>query len=424
MRLVLAPWEWFTEPSGGSYWRKPGGDYSGGCLDLRSSADAGTAGPTPAGLGLFAYDTLPVGIQVAADLGDDPLRAMRPAERNALADALGLARAAMPGGPLAAVLAEHVLGAVSDPTGQARVKPLRMNRLGAEFHLGGFGRVWTAGLDQAHPNFTRTLQVRRADYARERASIADLRAAAIALGLDPDAAETRKLRALRKWTGWDMLALYGRMDATLLADLVPLAHLADGYEQPATTLTESWPTDSTTISTGQDQPWNEDSGDAQVTGGALAPVNASHGRCTANLSSDNHQHDATGTSGADFSSAGINARKIDSTVQTSYQAHARRQTGTKRFLTKVVAGTFTNLATNGTDPGASYALQVKADGSSISGLVGAVALGPITDTDITGNLQCGYTFLTGAGVPTLDAHTMQDIAAATTFPGWIGAGWW
>jgi hypothetical protein len=158
VRLVLAPWEWTADG-----WQKPGGDYTGGCIDLRTLAQAGAPGPSASGLGLFAYEVLPAGIVVAADLGDDPLARMTVGRRNELADALGLDRASLSDASLATILGEQVLGALADPAGAARTKPLQMNHRGASVHLKGFGRIWRTPFDSAHPIFQQTLEVRKVD---------------------------------------------------------------------------------------------------------------------------------------------------------------------------------------------------------------------------------------------------------------------
>lgn len=406
MRIVLAPWEW----SDGE-WRKPGGDYAGGCVDLRTFAEAGAPGPAPLGLGLFAYEDLPTVIDVAADLGDDPLAVMSVSARRDLALALGLESGSLGGSTLAEVLAEFVLGIEADPSGQARTKPLRMNARGARLHLKGFGDVYDRSFDRAHPAYAQTLAVRRLDYERVRTLRFARAEEEISRGRDREEAEAAALDALQRWTGWDARALGASEE-----DLLPETRLSDGSREPSTVLTETWPTNSTTISSGQDEPWNEDSGDVQVASGALEPVDSevqSWGRCTTDLSSDDHYHEATGTLAADTAHhrASVTARKIDSTTDTCYEQRLRRDNSSA--LNKRVSGTPTNLdSTIGAQAAGSYALRVEADGSSITGEVDAGTNGPVTDTDITGNLQCGYLFFASiSGTPTLDSHEFGDLAA-------------
>lgn len=408
MQLVLAPWEWHTDPEMGSRWRKPGGDYREGCLDLRSNSEAGTPGPISAGLGLFVYEAVPAGLTIAADLGDDPLRAMTAAERRSLADALGLDRRQLGGTTLAEALAEFVLGGLADPTGVARALPLRMNRRGCALDLKGFGRVYRHRLDAAHPSFIKTLEVRRLDYERVRQHAIDN---AAVRGGDPD----RALDPLRRWNDWDAKALGVPLD-----QLVPANRIGDGILPHQTTLTENWPTNGTTISTGQDNPWNEDSGNVEVASGKLQPTadGGMYGRCTTNLSSDDHSHEATGTLGSSttFHYFGVTTRKVDSTVATYYFAYLKRFVAAPNGsleVGKVVAGTPTSLDDDGTDPGAgTFTIKGDANGSTVRAIRGATTLSQ-TDTSITGNLQCGYDIRRVSGgsfVPTLDAHTMADLA--------------
>lgn len=53
--IYLGQWEWFTEETGVSYWRCPGGDCIG-LLDLRPLPAQAKAGGTPEGYGIFVYD--------------------------------------------------------------------------------------------------------------------------------------------------------------------------------------------------------------------------------------------------------------------------------------------------------------------------------------------------------------------------------
>lgn len=400
MRLVLAPWEWDDSDPPTPRWIKPGGDYTGGCLDLRTVGQVGTPGPTPAGLGLFAYDDLPPGIDVAADLGDDPLARMKLAERNALADALGLDRSALSDAPLGQILAEQVLGSLADPSGASRTKPLRMNGRGAVLRLKGFGELYRAPLDKAHPVYAQTLAVRRLDYVRNRTLLLRRLPTEDALAV------------LQRWTGWDMRALRATED-----ELLPVEFRADGSRRPSTTLTETWPTNGAAISTGQDQPWNEDFGDVRVSAGELLAEsvvsNEPFGRCTTDLSSDDHSHDVTVTLnvGSNNVSGWPLVRKIDSTTKTFYGVAVRSDMDpTNDIMYKCVAGTFTALdETVGSSQDGTHAASLEANGSSISGETpqGTVSA---TDTDITGNLQCGYHFrVFGGGTASLDDHTMEDL---------------
>jgi hypothetical protein len=417
VRLVLAPWEWTDDG-----WRKPGGDYTGGCIDLRTLAQAGTPGPAASGLGLFAYEDLPPGIQVAADLGDDPLARMTVRRRNELADALGIARASLSDASLATILAEQVLGSLADPAGIARTKPLRMNHRGAVVHLKGFGRIWRTPFDSAHPIFLQTLGVRRVDYARVRAMRLERAEQEIARGRDREAAETAALNALRRWNDYDAVSLGVDVD-----QIVPTRFVSDGRIPHATTYTETWPTDSSTISSGQDRAWNEDSGDVRTTSDSylttLETDPPAFGRCTDDLSSDDHYHEALGTFAAseELHEIGVGVRKIDSTTKTFYEVRGRRSVfaASSNFtIRKYVAGTGTALDTDSVEPAASvYYLYCQANGSSIEAVYFVTTLGPVTDTDITGNLLVAYELrspLDFDGLFSLDTQEFGDLSPTGT----------
>lgn len=414
MRLVLAPWERIVEPDGQVVWIKPGNDYRGGCIDLRTPAQAAMATGPAQGLGLFAYEDLPASIQVVADLGDDPLARMTPSRRNALADALGIGRRNLSDGSLGQLLGEQLLGQHADPSGTARVKPLKMNARGAEVRIRGFGRIWRARLDKAHPVYARTIETRRLDYERNRTLLMAQAQDEIRGGRDRDEALAAALMPLQKWTGWDRRALSASED-----ELLPPAYRADRSREPETTLTESWPTNGTTISSGQDQAWNEDSGNVSVASGRLELGSGSaYGRCTNALSSDDHSHAASGSfaSTTEAHHYKVCVRKINSTVETFYCIWVRQEVAAGAdgsLLRRLVSGTSTQLDGNTDDPGVGpHAASVQANGSSISAARDAVSLGPVTDTTITGNLLVGYGFGITGSAARLDDHTFEDIAVS------------
>lgn len=416
MRIILASWEWHSDQLG-SFWRKPGGDYSGGCIDLRSLPAQGMPGGSPQGLGLFAYEDLPTGLVPTAEVGDDPLARMSVGRRNALADALGLSRAALSDTTLAEILAVQVLGEQADPTGSARAKPLRMNRHGAALYLGGFGELWRGRLDKDHPLYAKTLEVRRVDYIRERRRINRMRDRMVGRGMGREEAEARSLEALQKWTGWDMQMLDATED-----ELLPAVHRSDGSRRPATTLTETWPTDSTTVSSGQDEPWTEEVNDASVAAGKIGSVAAFPAvavlSCDTALSSDDHRHVATAAAAQTEGNRCLVAVRYDTGVNgtnlmNAYALWVQNQTGNAhRSLTKFVAGAETALNNIFTNPGASYSMECKADGSDITGISAGTTQGPITDTALTGYLQVGLRIWRGGAAHsacTLDDHTFEDL---------------
>jgi len=191
-------------------------------------------------------------------------------------------------------------------------------------------------------------------------------------------------------------------------------------------LTETWPTNSSDISTGQDNAWTEDSGAGglQVTSNALQNTSASAaGRAPymhTDFSSEAHSHEATAALGTNSNLAGVYNRC--STTFTfnhtadCYGGEGFRETGFNiRRAVEFNSGTRTTKSSDSTDPGASLTISISSDSSDSHDVV--VGGFSHTFSDAThSNLKCGV-FLSAentAGNATLDSHTMQDVAAATT----------
>lgn len=402
-QLYLGRWEWKTDLRESS-WQAPGGGASG-LFDFRSLPQQAKAGGLPEGIGLFIYPTAQVHPLLLADLGTDPTQQVTPPRANAINALLGVS---LTRDTFARMIRQAVFDlAVVDPTGQARWKPLR-GRLGQRVQLAfpsAFALSWfDEPFSEAHPAHAASLAVFQVDYVRNRE-------------------QGTPLDALRRWTGATMRALYGRMEDSLAASILPNPYKGDGWLPPQTTFTETWPTNGTGIATGQDQPWTERGGtDVEVSANQLRPVAADltlrWGHCDTALATDDHEHSATATvaSVLGSSSAGV-AVRMATAAETYYVTRINRESGgpNLRRLDKVVTGTLTNLVTNDADPGSPVALKCKADASDISGEVGATTLGPTPDTAITGNLNVGYARFRNevtVGDAQLDGHTAADITAA------------
>jgi hypothetical protein len=110
------------------------------------------------------------------------------------------------------------------------------------------------------------------------------------------------------------------------------------------------------------------------------------------------------------------AVRIDATVgDATYFFRAESDPGgVQTQLWKRVAASFTSLGTNATAPVVADIIRVEANGSSITGKMnGTARVGPITDTAITGNLQCGIVgdADTVGQVTALDDWSAADLAA-------------
>lgn len=212
-------------------------------LDLRSNTKCGIANDPNPGMGLFeekgrlflgpwqwysisgegAFWGAPASVDGYVSLGSDPRRLTLPEERREMGRLLNIDPSRLPDTDLIDLLAHYILGIYADPTGQNRVKPLRMSRRGIKLHLGSFGLVLKGAWTRNHPNFEAALAVRMADYRHNKDS-----------GVP--------LEVLQRWTGHDMLAYYGRTGNDLLDNLVPAEYLADGWREPETKITDDFST--------------------------------------------------------------------------------------------------------------------------------------------------------------------------------------
>lgn len=199
------------------------------------------------------------------------------------------------------------------------------------------------------------------------------------------------------------------------------------FVPPSTTsFTETWPTDSSTLSSGQDQPWTETDNNLSVSSGVLRPLTFSalinRARCDTVLDTDDHEHYATficATRDSNQRRGDLQVR-FDTASTTFYQAAARRDSdGDLRYLQKVVSGTITDLGTNTTDPGTGVVLYCSADGSTITMKLGGTIIHEVTDTAITGHVRVGVALRqdTDAGAYVgFDNHTAADLVAAAGHP--------
>lgn len=233
----------------------------------------------------------------------------------------------------------------------------------------------------------------------------------------------------------ELLLIHARTDGSRWRPLLPTIHLRYEiwlggwgriFQQPliagGSSLAETWPTNGTTISSGQDNPWTEDLGDVAVVANHLECVSAdvnTVARCTADLTTANQRISGLCTISAQLAGAAralVCTRKIASTVETLYTTRIVRNTaGDSRGIAKYVSSAFTGLATDTVDPGgAQIELINQVDGSSLSGTVGGAAFGPVTDTAITGNTQVAVAFRRNAiyaqGDIQIDTITAQDLA--------------
>lgn len=193
---------------------------------------------------------------------------------------------------------------------------------------------------------------------------------------------------------------------------------------PATkTYTETWPTNSSTISSGQNQVWTEQGADVEVSGNVLRNVGSgeqtSRCRCESLLDTANQRHRATWTladATVEANAVAVGVRWTDD-INNYYLQFKASTVGTGGRLTaKIVADVETIFSEDTTDPGTSGTMELLVDGSTVTGKQdGAIILGPTTDgsPDLTSVRTGGCLILTELlnTSGTLDTHTIADIAS-------------
>jgi hypothetical protein len=339
-----------------------------GALDFRSNTLAAQAGGRDAGYGLFAYESAQSGM--ALDLGGDLDGLMSAAQVSGIEGLLGLQGGSVLSRRLRDVVRE-LLWAHYDATGVERWKPVRgSRRSGAKIALGGAGVVASERFSTAHPAYAATVAVFQADYRRNRAA-----------GIAP--------ALLRKWTGAEMLKLYGRMRDDYADALMPPEHRGDGWERPETSISDDFETDSSAD-------WTADSGGLTVDAGGNGYLEASSTELVARyhtaLSSDEHYAEAT-IDALGSSWQGVMTRKAGSSALTYVKA-LKQGTGTAIWqLYQRVSGTYTNVGNlESLDHADGDVYRLESDSSDQQHVYKngvEMANSPISNATGTGNLSVG-----------------------------------
>jgi hypothetical protein len=167
--------------------------------------------------------------------------------------------------------------------------------------------------------------------------------------------------------------------------------------------------------------WAIASNQAVVTG--LTGVQQKAARADSTLAGDDHWAQVELVAATADNSGTVRcgplARKANNGTATFYSFLANHVNSafTQYETAKRVSGTFTSLATDGTDPIAGQTMRAYIDGSSLSGYVnGVLRVGPTTDTDITGNTYTGIAYSANNNTTqscTLDNFSAGDIEAET-----------
>lgn len=374
-------------------------------LDFRPLTEQAKASQS-SGFGLFAWSSGAPGDAVSLGTGYAPELVIDTAARNELRIKLGLS--ANPSGATLADAIADVLGSLADPTGASGPKPVMPTSDGTlEIHLDGHSRIWSAPLDIAellsanpkgHANKIRDVIRADLDTAEAIGGVSLLQKAlgAKLLGLGFTRDEVKQ-GASGKKSQWDRL----------LSAAVKAKHGANAKPaEPQTSFSESWPTSGDIRSGGQNQSWacldtanwdvyaNSVGGTVRCQAGG--PGYWYNGRCTSAVSSADHWVNAVLVVQTAYSAGP--ACRMASGAATCYTFQARQFTGVRR-LAKFVADTETILSSAAYSfPFSGETWRVRANGSTISGLVGGSTLESVTDTSVTGNLYGGF-LLSESGTP-------------------------
>lgn len=165
----------------------------------------------------------------------------------------------------------------------------------------------------------------------------------------------------------------------------------------------------------------EGTGWAIVTNRARVTAIDSIARAESDLDTDDHEVQATLV---DWIQTGIVSAEVlcrkDVTATLTFYLFQPRIDASVWRLFKAVNNSFTQLGADATPaPAAGDVMKVRADGSSITGLVnGAASIGPITDTAITANLRGGIRGFvnTGGDRADIDTWSAADLGGGAAGP--------
>ena len=381
--ICLARWVWNEDDPTDPFWEAPFSALGG--LDLRTRPQRIAKGGIPGGWGLFTYDQ-PMGATGMHCLGNDLDAPMTTPQVNTIADLIGLASDSLHANTMRGVIAEILIDQ-ADPTGNSRWKPIQITRQGASIVLPGYGEIYHEPYSENSKAMQNTLDVRWADYRRNRAR-----------GLP--------MPMLQKWTGADSRRLFGREPtADDLARLLPPEYRNDGSQRPTTTLTDTFTdTASTALDSHTPTPsggftWATPTNGFTVNGSNQITPDADSdntGRTSASLSSADHytQVDVTVNDAGGRNYAGP-AVRYAAAAETFYMFRIHVNAGSwANQIRRTEAGSSTVILSSTTTNYDATTVTAKLDisGSTLDALVNGSSLGiGGTDTVITGNLQVGIT---------------------------------
>ncbi len=358
LRCWFGPWQW------SGYWHGPSGHV--GSIDLRSLEQCGSPGKLE-GFGLFA---LPSHVHPGSEY-ELASGAWRSQARLRWQSAFRTP--AIDGSDLRSVLWE-TMTRHADPLGDDRCRPL-VPTTNRQYE------IWlTNQRIVLHPfrangaAFRPVLDALKREYRQLRRDSLD--------GRHHD--RVHYLRCLDYWR-----EKYGVSYQAFIPSDLP----DEGLVPHETVWTETWPTDSTTISSGQDQPWTEVTSDQAVSGGKInsGGTARSSARCnTALSSSDNYCQAVCSVTSVTTTRIGGPCCRYSGSAETSYsalQAGGASNQGVLRPY-KTVAGAMTALGT-GTTQDQAATKKIQANGTTLDTYQNGVSVESITDSAIATGLHCG-----------------------------------
>jgi hypothetical protein len=385
-RYALAPFAWVGDGDGRFQWEPPA--TTEGCIDLRPLAAQAIAGGAPQGFAFVAATQPVTGTEITqATYVDEPAT-------NTMRDAWQSAIGYRPAGAQLRDLLFDQLTNGADPAGESGPKPLMPTGGQLELHLGGHSPIKSEPFNWGvHPHTNRVQAVLQRDFEQlweERNGDDHCRRV-----LDYNCEKYR----VADWR-----------------ELVPRrlhAHVP-GRLPHATTITEAWPTASSTLSSGQTQPWTEVLNNSTVPAiGRFSGLSGSvehRARCDTAVSSVDHRTYAPGR-GNGSRTASLYARYA-AAADTAYCSRVS-VTGTTLTVRKVVAGVETVLGTDNTitiTAGVFGDLEIRCSGSTISGWWNSVQRVSLTDTAITTGTQGGAGVNGGDANCAIGAWASADLA--------------
>ena len=394
--IYIAPgWVWNTRDPDmqPGYWQMPRADIGLGVLDLRTLPQMGSPGILngPCFAVLSERDD-----KVGEYLGSWK-ESFRDGDETRLTVSRMLGIDKIPStidNPMALLL--YLLTREADPTGQTRWKPLRVGRR-RQLRLRIAGQEYTERVDEAHPTFTNTIEVFKTDYRRNKAE-------GIPAGV------------FQRWTGSEVLKLYGRLDAELAEQILPPEFSTEGLRVPETVLTETFPGTSATL--GGDQTWTEVDGTWANSGGVGTHNSNStldDARLEADLSSDDHYVQVDIISLSNPGWLGPAARFAP--AARDYYVTFPYTADNKQHLRKVINAVETDIATavaitiSLTE---TYKIQCGDDDIIRGYQAGVERITSSTETSITGNLRIGVaSFALAPGVNSFDNFEAGDLGGGT-----------